>query len=105
MLLYYSDDADEIVDSTDIPDSFTFDPPTTIPFEAAVHSLDGTYLGNVDLTDGLLQLCETTESVANAAYIFGTYYSYSVRAINDNGPVVVVAVLVGVVVFLVSWLK
>ena len=43
-----------------------------------MHSLDGRYLGNVPLTDGLLQLCDTTETIANAAYVFGTYYKYSV---------------------------
>ncbi|KAL8589978.1 hypothetical protein ACOMHN_007004 [Nucella lapillus] len=78
-ILYYSDDSDDIIGANDIPDSYTFNPPVTIPLEAAVHTLDGRYLGNKPLTDGLLQLCDTTETVANAAYIFGTYFSHSCK--------------------------
>ncbi|KAK7114529.1 meckelin-like [Littorina saxatilis] len=76
-LLYFSDDADDVINSNDIPDSYTLTPPKIIPFQAMVHSLDGTFLRKVPLTDGLLQLCDTTETIANAAYFFGTYYSYS----------------------------
>ena len=85
-LLYFTDDPEDVINANDIPDSYTLTPPMTIPFEAAVHALDGKFLGTVPLTDGLLQLCDTTETIANAAYIFGTYYSYTVSlSHSDDG--------------------
>lgn len=77
-------DADSIIQSTDIPISFTFDPPMTITLKAVRHSLNGKYLDTVALTNGLLQLCETTETIADAAYVFGTYYSYTCEIKADG---------------------
>ncbi|KAL8605996.1 hypothetical protein ACOMHN_040495 [Nucella lapillus] len=78
-ILYFTDDPEDIVDSTDIPDSYTLTPPVTIPFQAVVFSLQGQFLRRAPLTDGLLQLCDTTENFANAAYVFGTYYYHSCK--------------------------
>jgi hypothetical protein len=78
-MLYFTAQPDDIIQSTAIQDSYTLTPPKSIPFWAMVYSVDGHFEGRVRLTDGLLQLCETTETIANAAYIFGTYYKYSVR--------------------------
>ena len=77
-ILYYSENADDIITSDTIKTAYTLTPPTALPFKAVVHSLEGDFIEIRSLTDGLIQLCDTTEDVANAAYIFGTYYSYSV---------------------------
>ncbi|PVD20536.1 hypothetical protein C0Q70_18692 [Pomacea canaliculata] len=75
--LYFTGYASDVIDSQDISDSYTMTPPMTIPFVAVIYSLNGKYLKTEALTDGLLQLCDTTATLANAAYVFGTYYSYS----------------------------
>ncbi|XP_076448752.1 meckelin-like [Babylonia areolata] len=78
-ILYFWDRPEDVITSTDIPDSYTLTPPMAIPFRAMVYSLEGEFLRSAPLTDGLLQLCDSTETTANAAYIFGTYYKYSCR--------------------------
>lgn len=76
--LFYTGNADDVINADDISDSYTLSPTMTIPFLAAVYSLEGKYLHTVPLTGSLLQLCNTDQTTADAAYIFGTYYSKSV---------------------------
>ncbi|XP_067651968.1 meckelin-like [Haliotis asinina] len=75
--LYYTDDPEDIVNNNDITTSYSFDPPMTMKFKVARYGLGGTFLGLEDITGGLIQLCENTETRLNAAFVFGTVYSSS----------------------------
>ena len=76
--LYYVDDtADRVLTSTGIPTQYTF-PSSYINFSAATYALNGSYLGTINVDGGLLQLCKNSQSIMNAAFLFGTNYEQSV---------------------------
>ena len=49
-----------------------------IPFKLAKFTVNGTFLGYVDVTNGQLQLCKNSQAIMDAAYIFGTTYKQQV---------------------------
>lgn len=57
---------------------WTVDPVMKFPFVVGQFSLEGLFEGFQDMTGRLLQLCEADENILNAAFVFGTYYSYKV---------------------------
>ena len=83
--LYYFSIAGEKLSGTDvlkdtyIETQYTFDPRSSLQYRVATYGLDGTYKGITDVFNGKLQLCADSSPRLNAAYVFGTYYSQSVR--------------------------
>jgi hypothetical protein len=71
-------EGDRILDDDKLTTEYTFSPPSYIQYRVARYTLNGTYLGISNVTDGRLQLCSDTTSRLNAAYTFGTYYEQSV---------------------------
>lgn len=78
--LYYVDRNDLVLLDTGIPTQFAF-PNGKLRFIVGSYSLNGTFLGFNNVTDGLLQLCRNSDDFLNAAYVFGTSYSQEVRVI------------------------
>ena len=48
-------------------------------WKVARYTMNGTFLGLTDLEGGDLQFCKASESVLDAAFIFGTTYEREVR--------------------------
>ncbi|GFR70016.1 meckelin [Elysia marginata] len=69
--------ADDELARDDIETEWTMDPPMTFPFLGSTFSIDGSFLGFQSINGGSLQLCEASDNVLNAAFVFGTYYSHS----------------------------
>lgn len=78
-LYYDANQGDDFIAETLITTVYTFDPKSTLNFVVAKYSLEGKYLGTVDVRGGLLQLCKESVARMDAAYTFGTYYSQSVN--------------------------
>ena len=80
--LYYTEqNADAILTDTVITTRFTFTgsaETSMLNFRLAKYTLNGTYLGIVNATGGEMQLCKDSYTKMNAAFRFGTLYSYSV---------------------------
>ena len=76
-LYYLEDNADQILSDTRINTEFTF-PDSKLTFKVGVYTLNGTFLGLKDATNGLIQLCKSSETVMDAAYNFGTTYQQAV---------------------------
>jgi len=70
-------DADEELSEEEVETQWTMDPKMTFPFKRSVHSLDGVYEGMDDMQGKDMQLCDASDSILNAAFVFGTYYSYT----------------------------
>ncbi|GFN86065.1 meckelin [Plakobranchus ocellatus] len=69
--------ADDELERDDIEIEWTMDPPMEFPFLAGTFTLDGNFLGFQEIQGNFLQLCEASDNILNAAFVFGTYYSYS----------------------------
>lgn len=82
--IYYTEnglkfqEGDRILDDDKLTTEYTFSPVSSLEYRVARYTLNGTYLGISNVTDGRLQLCSDTTSRLNAAYTFGTYYEQSV---------------------------
>jgi len=77
--LYYTrDSAPHALTDDGIPTQFHF-PDDTMNFGVHAYSLNGTFLGFHNVTNGLLQMCKNTQGFLNAAYTFGVTYSQTVR--------------------------
>ena len=70
---------DDILRDTYLQTRYTFDPRSNLEYRVARYSLDGSYLGIDNVFNGRLQLCADSSPRLNAAYVFGTTYSQSVR--------------------------
>lgn len=57
---------------------WTVDPIMRFPFKIGQFSLEGRFEGYENVSGGLLQLCVAGDSILDAAFVFGTYYSQSV---------------------------
>ena len=77
--LYYTrDSAPHALTNDGITTQFRF-PDDRINFAVHVYSLNGTYLGLQNVTNGVLQICKNTQRFLDAAYTFGVTYSQTVR--------------------------
>ena len=76
-LYYFEEDGDRVLTDTTLPTQFTF-PNMAIPFKAARFTVNGTFLGYDDVTNGRLQLCKNSQRILDAAYVFGTTYKQEV---------------------------
>ena len=72
-------DGDRVLDDESITTTYTFDPPMNIKILAASYTQNGEFLGIDSVLGGKIQLCSDTTTRLNAAFVFGTYYSHSVR--------------------------
>jgi len=80
--LYYTDgSAPAVLTDDGIPTQFSF-PDDVMNFRVHAYSVNGTFLGYHNVTNGLLQLCKNTQSYLNAAYTFGVTYSQTVRILD-----------------------
>ena len=70
---------DDVLRDTYLQTRYTFDPRSNLEYRVARYSLDGSYLGIDNVFNGRLQLCADSSPRLNAAYVFGTTYSQSVR--------------------------
>ncbi|PAA81046.1 hypothetical protein BOX15_Mlig034046g3, partial [Macrostomum lignano] len=57
---------------------------STIAFQAAVYTQNGTFVGYKALTEGLIQLCPNSRNEQNSAYAFGTRYTSSCSLLVDD---------------------
>ena len=71
-------DADDVLADDGIETEWTMDPQMTFPFLASTFAVDGTFLSYQPIDGGFLQLCEASDNILNAAFVFGTYYSHTV---------------------------
>ena len=83
--IYVARDADNELESDDIETEWTMDPPMNFPFLASTFAIDGSFLGFQSVDGGFLQLCEASDNILNAAFVFGTYYSHTVSGYYFDG--------------------
>ena len=93
--LFYTEQTAEVtLTDTIITTQYTFgtDPDTSyLNFRVASYSLNGTFLGVSNATDGKLQLCKNSVNEMKAAFEFGVAYSSTVstqvkaKSINSFG--------------------
>lgn len=77
-LYYESTTARAALESTEL--SQQFGRGSELKFRFAEFSLNGSFLGLANATNGRIQLCRDSLNELNAAYVFGTQYSQSVSS-------------------------
>ncbi|WAR13151.1 MKS3-like protein [Mya arenaria] len=75
-------DGEDVLQTTDLPTVYTFDPLSYLEYRVARYSLDGNFIGLSNVLNGRLQLCADTSKKLNAAFTFGTSYNLEV---NEDG--------------------
>ena len=83
--LYYFANSGERVDGNDVlrdeylKTQYTFSPESRIEYRVARYNLNGEYIGLSTVQNGRIQICADTTKRLNAAYVFGTTYTQTVR--------------------------
>lgn len=81
-LFYTQNDANSELRKSDIRVPFSFSPESPmsrLQIVMASYGLNGSFLGFIPTTGGLLQLCKNEEMILDAAYKFGRKYKQTVR--------------------------
>ncbi len=78
-LYYDSEPADQVLAARGIPTQYNMSD-SRLELLAAKYNVDGEFLGYVDATEGILQLCPASQNILEAAFKFGSFYEQSVSA-------------------------
>jgi meckelin len=81
--LFYTDSASVILSDDGIPTLFTI-PNYQMTFRLDAYSVNGSFLGYYNVTNGVLQLCKNTQGYMNAAYTFGVTYEQTCQLTADD---------------------
>ena len=79
--LYYEDTGDKVLEEINVRETYTF-PNSRLDLVLITYALNGSYLGSQSVKGSTLQLCADSESLLDAALLFGTTYKKSVSDLS-----------------------